>query len=63
MVKRPKLIVETAPWSWITGSSIDVVLLLLDIYWSNIGIMEKKMEATIVYLCYLGNMALGAVLN
>ena len=25
----------------------------------NIGIMEKKAEATIVYLGYIGNMALG----
>ena len=27
--------------------------------WGNVGIMEKKMEATIVFLGYIGNMALG----
>ena len=26
------------------------------IYWCNIGIMEKKMEATILYLGYTGNI-------
>ena len=29
------------------------------IYWGNIEIMEKKMEATTVDLCYMGHMVLG----
>ena len=28
--------------------------IILGLYWGNIGIMEKKMEATIVYRGYIG---------
>ena len=31
------------------------------LYWGNIGMMEKKMEATIGYLGYIENMALGII--